>query len=43
MNGVQQIGFTHTIFAKNAHNPLRKREGAIRVIFELKNGHMVNP
>jgi hypothetical protein len=36
MNGIQQIGFAHTISAANANNALGKNKLLVEVVFELE-------
>lgn len=36
MNGIQQVGFAHTITAADAYNPFREGELLREIVFELK-------
>ena len=41
MNGIQQVGFAHPVFAANANNPLRKVKRPVTVVFELKQRYVL--
>ena len=40
IDGIQQVGLTHAIVATETHDPLRKPEGSLAVVLELKKRYI---